>query len=67
MRSLSETSTLIHCSSVSVGQTWCGCVMTERSGLRIILALSVATCSARKMRMRREKAVYEEMDVSQSS
>mmetsp|Transcript_59689 Transcript_59689/g.141213 ORF Transcript_59689/g.141213 Transcript_59689/m.141213 type:complete len:220 (+) Transcript_59689:826-1485(+) len=67
MRSLSATSTLIHSSSDSVGQMWWGCVMVPLSGLRMILDLSALTWRARSMRMRREKAVYDEMLLSQSS
>mmetsp|Transcript_67280 Transcript_67280/g.140141 ORF Transcript_67280/g.140141 Transcript_67280/m.140141 type:complete len:202 (+) Transcript_67280:1445-2050(+) len=67
MRSLSATSTRHHSSSVSVGHTWWGSVTVVLSGFRITLARSLFTCRARRMRMRREKAVYEEMERSQSS
>mmetsp|Transcript_19611 Transcript_19611/g.66711 ORF Transcript_19611/g.66711 Transcript_19611/m.66711 type:complete len:220 (+) Transcript_19611:1136-1795(+) len=67
MRSLSAISTLIHCSSDRSGQMWCGCVTTVMSGFRSIRAFSGLTCSERRMRMRRLKAVYDEMLLSQSS
>ena len=58
---------LIHCSSVSVGHTWCGSVVMLLSGLSSMRALSTLTCRARRMRMSREKAVYDEIVFSQSS
>mmetsp|Transcript_11608 Transcript_11608/g.37101 ORF Transcript_11608/g.37101 Transcript_11608/m.37101 type:complete len:323 (-) Transcript_11608:4077-5045(-) len=67
MRSLSCTSTFIHSSSVSEGQMWCASVTVSLSGRRMALVRSVLVCMARRMRMSREKAVYEEMVLSQSS
>mmetsp|Transcript_13258 Transcript_13258/g.35039 ORF Transcript_13258/g.35039 Transcript_13258/m.35039 type:complete len:220 (-) Transcript_13258:822-1481(-) len=67
MRSLSCTSTWIHSSSVRLGQTWCGCVTVVLSGLRMTLVRSGLTCRERRIRIMRLKAVYEEIDFSQSS
>ena len=41
--------------------------MVVLSGLRITLVRSAFTCKARRMRIRREKAVYEEIVFNQSS
>ena len=41
--------------------------MVVLSGLRMTLVRSAFTCKARRMRIRREKAVYDEMVFSQSS
>mmetsp|Transcript_122947 Transcript_122947/g.353172 ORF Transcript_122947/g.353172 Transcript_122947/m.353172 type:complete len:220 (-) Transcript_122947:2133-2792(-) len=67
MRSFNCTSTWIHSSSVKLGHTWCGCVTVVLSGFRMTLVRSGFTCSARKMRIIRLKAVYDEIDLSQSS
>lgn len=61
------TSTGTHSSSVRVGQMWWGSVIVVLSGLRMTLVRSAFTCKARRIRIRREKAVYEEMVFSQSS
>mmetsp|Transcript_27245 Transcript_27245/g.46263 ORF Transcript_27245/g.46263 Transcript_27245/m.46263 type:complete len:200 (+) Transcript_27245:2455-3054(+) len=46
---------------------WCGSVMVFLSGFRICLVRSKFTCNDRRIRIRRENAVYDEMDFSQSS
>ena len=61
------TSTGTHSSSLRVGQMWWGSVMVVLSGFRITLVLSAFTCNARRMRIRREKAVYDDMVFNQSS
>lgn len=62
-----RTSTGTHSSSVRVGQMWWGSVIVVLSGLRMTLVRSAFTCKARRMRIRREKAVYDEMVFNQSS
>lgn len=57
IRSFIATSTLIHSSSVRVGQTKRGSVMVDLSGCKIIFAFSLLTCKPRRRRIRREKAV----------
>ena len=53
--------------TLSQHQAWCGSVTTVLSGLSITFVRSWATCNALNTRMRREKAVYELMVLSQSS
>jgi len=48
-------------SSVSDGQMWWASVIVDLSGLSVALALSGFTCSARRIRIRRENAVYDEI------
>ena len=57
IRSFIATSTLIHSSSLSEGQTKWGSVMVDLSGWRTILAFSLFTCRPRRRRIRRENAV----------
>ena len=64
---MSCTSTEIHSSSLSEGHTWCACVIVSRSGRRMSLHRSWLTWKARRMSSSREKAVYDEMVLSQSS
>jgi len=52
IRSFIATSTLIHSSSVSVGQMKCGSVMVDLSGCKIIFAFSFLTCKPRRRRIR---------------